>query len=241
VVDVPAAEMDVDDSSTEHRDARSLADIDSPERRHTNNNKKESDHQDMRKNSSGSVRDCTSTSVSGDNSPSSSSLGVDAPAAEEDFVDDSSSEEGDALSLAEMLESDIDSPERRHTNNNKKESDHQDMQKFAGSDKQEIRVLEHKRSKIDHDFSVPSPVETKTGFQEPDPNVYCVYPVEANVMDAVTVYRSDLERLEPHPDPEDMYLNDSLVDIKIKYTLREETTRDTRRRIHTFNCMFYTR
>lgn len=55
------------------------------------------------------------------------------------------------------------------------------------------------------------------------------------LQDAITIFNGDLKRLAPGE-----YLNDNLIDLKIKHLFRNMSDAD-RARVHCFNCMFYTR
>ena len=57
----------------------------------------------------------------------------------------------------------------------------------------------------------------KDRIDDPEDNVkYLVYPVEENSQDAIEIYRGDLKRLKAP-----QYLNDSLIDLKIKLLIKE--------------------
>ena len=71
---------------------------------------------------------------------------------------------------------------------------------------------------------------------------FVIYPIEPETLDAVTISNGDMKRLQP-----EIYLNDNLIDFKIKHILREleqqpqggEIGQQRRKRIHAFSCMFY--
>ena len=57
----------------------------------------------------------------------------------------------------------------------------------------------------------------KDRIDDPEDNVkYLVFPVEENSPDAIEIYRGDLKRLKAP-----QYLNDSLIDLKIKLIIKE--------------------
>jgi hypothetical protein len=102
------------------------------------------------------------------------------------------------------------------------------------------------------------------GLEPVDPTdclPYTVYPIEPEVMvrtpqaccdagssccthvmcpfhlqDAITIFNGDLKRLGPGE-----YLNDSLIDLKLKYLAHTALNAEQRARVHVFNCMFYSR
>ena len=57
----------------------------------------------------------------------------------------------------------------------------------------------------------------KESTLDPEDNEkYLVYPVEENAQDAIEIYKGDLKRLMPP-----QYLNDSLIDLKIKLIIKD--------------------
>ena len=73
------------------------------------------------------------------------------------------------------------------------------------------------------------------GEQDGDANTYLIYPIEEDSKDAVHITYGDIRRLEP---PE--YLNDQLIDFKIKHMLKEVYERTkSEDSVHAFNCLFY--
>ena len=57
----------------------------------------------------------------------------------------------------------------------------------------------------------------KERIVDPEDNAkYLVYPVEENSQDAIEIYRGDLKRLKAP-----QYLNDSLIDLKIKLIIKD--------------------
>jgi len=53
--------------------------------------------------------------------------------------------------------------------------------------------------------------------------------------DAITIFKGDLKKLAPEE-----YLNDNLIDLKIKHLAATQLTQAQAAAIHVFNCMFYT-
>lgn len=52
--------------------------------------------------------------------------------------------------------------------------------------------------------------------------------------DAITIHKGDLRRLGAGE-----YLNDNLIDLRVKYMLANDITPEQRSRVHAFSCLFY--
>jgi hypothetical protein len=68
-----------------------------------------------------------------------------------------------------------------------------------------------------------------------DNNTFIVYPIHEDVKDKITITNGDMRRLTP---PE--YLNDNLIDFKIKHMLHEQF-REKLTKVHCFPSYFYER
>ena len=75
-------------------------------------------------------------------------------------------------------------------------------------------------------------------FDPDDEIIYLVYPIQEDAVDAVTIYNGCLKKLK---EPE--YLNDNLIDWKIKFDINNKVIEDDsiRNRIHAFNTLFFTK
>ena len=74
----------------------------------------------------------------------------------------------------------------------------------------------------------------KERIVDPEDNAkYLVYPVEENSQDAIEIYRGDLKRLKAP-----QYLNDSLIDLKIKLIIRD-LPEEKRTKVRTNFRFFY--
>lgn len=80
--------------------------------------------------------------------------------------------------------------------------------------------------------------DQKKVFDPNDEKVYLIYPIEVDAIDAVTIYNGCLKKLNI---PE--YLNDNLIDWKIKHDIRIRRDQDENitKRIHAFSTMFFTK
>jgi hypothetical protein len=80
-----------------------------------------------------------------------------------------------------------------------------------------------------------TPLRTDVANTNIDDSIYLVFPVALDAIDAITVHRCDLRRLQP---PE--YLNDILIDLFIKVFV-SKLPLCKRRAMHAFSCQFYTK
>ncbi len=81
-----------------------------------------------------------------------------------------------------------------------------------------------------------SEVTSVIGSLESDNNVYLVYPPEEDATNAITITEGDKRRLEPF-----QYLNDSLIDLKIRHMDLSEEFSHRQGRWYSFNSLFYSR
>ena len=81
----------------------------------------------------------------------------------------------------------------------------------------------------------PEESEEEDELQDSDTDTYLFYPIEESSKDAICITLGDIRRLDPTN-----YLNDQLVDFKIKHMMNE--VYNTRSQsVHAFNCLFFSK
>jgi Ulp1 family protease len=80
--------------------------------------------------------------------------------------------------------------------------------------------------------------EKEKKIDREDEKIYLVYPIQEDAVDAVSIYNGCLKKLN---EPE--YLNDNLIDWKIKFDINKKAIEDDSilYKIHAFNTLFFTK
>jgi Ulp1 family protease len=111
-----------------------------------------------------------------------------------------------------------------------------DSRKMQWLKEAEEELERHKRSTRRSKRRRQSTQSLAIGDQEGDNDTYLIYPMEEDIKDKITITNGDVRRLDP---PE--YLNDNIIDFKIKHMLFDGNYKGKRNLVHCYQSFFYER
>lgn len=98
---------------------------------------------------------------------------------------------------------------------------------FQHEYKERLRINVRKMRRLEKE-------RVEMAVHEDDPYVFFIYPMEKGIKDVVTIHKVDIRKLS-----DGEYLNDALIDFKLKHLHHSLLDGRLSKRVHIFNCAFY--